>query len=59
MLLFVVRFWREQHIEELLLNITLFVLRDCGGQCREGLILNVTVCCEVLGRAIYSGNCAE
>ena len=59
MLIFVVRFWGEQYIEESLLNITLFVLRNCGGQCREGLVLKVTVCCDILGRAIYSGNFAE
>ena len=44
---------------EILLNITLLVLRNWRGQCREEMILNVTVCCEVLGRAIFSGTYAE
>ena len=29
--------------EELILNVTVFVVRVWGGQCREELILNVTV----------------
>ena len=59
MLLFVLRFCGEQYIVEILLNITLLVLRNWRGQCREEMILNVTVCCEVLGRAIFSGTYAE
>jgi len=36
--------WGVQYRKELVLNITVFVLRVWGGQYREELILNVTVC---------------
>ena len=32
-----------QYREELILNVTVFVVRGLGGQYREELILNVTV----------------
>ena len=41
-----------QYRGELIVNVTVFVVRVWGGQYREELILNVTVCCEGLGRAI-------
>jgi len=47
-----VRVWGGQYREELILNITVFVVRVWEGQYREELILNVTVCCESLGRVI-------
>ena len=37
------RVWRGQYREELILNVTVYVVRVWGGQCREELILNVTV----------------
>ena len=37
------RVWEEQYREQLILNVTVFVVRVWGGQCREELILNVTV----------------
>jgi len=47
-----VKFWEVQNIEELLVNITLFVLRVWGVQYREKLILNVTV----LFLKVWGGN---
>ena len=38
--------------EELILNVTLFVVRVWEREYREELILNVAVCFEGLGRAI-------
>jgi len=38
-----VRGWGGQYREELILNITVFVVRGWGGQYREELILNVTL----------------
>jgi len=38
-----VRVWGGQYREELILNVTVFVVRVWGGQYREELILNVTV----------------
>ena len=35
--------WGGQCREELILNVTVFVVRVWGGQCRVELILNVTV----------------
>ena len=37
------RGWGRQYREELMLNVTVFVVRLWGGQYREELILNVTV----------------
>jgi len=37
------RVWGGQYREELILNVTVFVVRMWGGQYREELILNVTV----------------
>ena len=44
--------WGGQYREELILNVTVFVVRVWGGQYREILVRNVSVCCEGLGRAI-------
>jgi len=38
-----VRVWGGQYREELILNVTVFVVRVWGGHYREELILNVTV----------------
>jgi len=38
-----VRVWGGQYREELILKVTVFILRVWGGQYREKLILNVTV----------------
>jgi hypothetical protein len=38
-----VRFWGGEYREELILNITAFVLRVWGGEYREEIILIVTV----------------
>ena len=35
--------WGREYREELILNVTVFVVRVWGGQYREELILNVTV----------------
>ena len=37
------RVWGGQYREELILNVTMFVMRVWVGQYREELILNVTV----------------
>ena len=37
------RVWGGQYREELILNVTVFVVRVWGGHYREELILNVTV----------------
>ena len=37
------RVWGGHYREELILNITVFVVRVWGGQYREELILNITV----------------
>ena len=45
--------WAGEYREELMLNVTLFVVRVWGVQYREELILNVTLFfCEGLGSAI-------
>ena len=35
--------WEGEYREELILNVTVFVVRVWGGEYREELILNVTV----------------
>ena len=42
-----------QYREELILNVTVFVVRVCGEQYREKLILNVTVFLLGSGRRLY------
>jgi hypothetical protein len=54
-----VRVWEGQYREELILNVTLFVVTDWGWQMREDLILSVTVFCDGLGRAIQRGTDTE
>jgi len=44
--------WEVQYTEELIPNIYEFVVRICVGPYREELILNISVFCEGLGRAI-------
>jgi len=51
-----VRVWGEQYREELILNITLFVVCDLGLQYGEELILNITVFCVVSGEGNIRGN---
>ena len=53
-------FWGGQYREELILNVTVFVVRVWGGQYREELILSVTVfVVRCLGRAIWRGTDTE
>jgi len=39
----------KQYIEELILNVTVLIVREWGGQKREELILNITVFVRVWG----------
>jgi hypothetical protein len=61
------RSWEGQFMEELILTITVIVVRFCRGEYREELILNATAFfCEDLVKANYKGidtyyycNCCE
>ena len=50
------RVWEEQFREELILNVSVFVVRVWGGQCREELILNVTVFVSESGKSNIERN---
>jgi len=54
--MFVARAWGGQYKEELILNVTLFVVCDLGLKYGEELILNVSVFCVVSGEGNIGGN---
>jgi hypothetical protein len=51
-----VRVWGGVYREELILNVTLFVVRVWGGEYREELILNVTELLCVSGKGNIERN---
>ena len=50
------RFWGGKCREELILNVTVFVVRVWRGQCSEEVILNVTVFVSVSGEGNVERN---
>ena len=48
----VVRVWEEEYREELILNVTVLVVRVWGGQWRGTDTECYCVCCEVVRRGI-------